>query len=218
MKIGILGTGMVGDAIGSRLIETGHAVMIGSRTANNEKAAAFVTKYGNGKASAGTFADAAAYGEIVFNCTRGTESLNVLKGVGEKNLSGKVLVDISNPLDFSHGMPPTLSVSNTSSLAEEIQKTFPGAKVVKSLNTMNCRIMVNPGSVNSGDHNVFISGNDGTAKKQVAGILKSFGWKENNIIDLGDIKTARGAEMYLPLWLSIMGSGNSGSFNIKIVS
>jgi 8-hydroxy-5-deazaflavin:NADPH oxidoreductase len=217
MKIGVLGTGMVGDAIGSKLIELGHSVMMGSRSANNEKAVAFVAKHGSGKAGAGTFTDAAAYGEIVFNCIRGVESLKVLKDA-EKNLNGKVLVDISNALDFSHGMPPTLAISNTSSVAEEIQKSLPAVKVVKSLNTMNCNIMVNPASINGGDHNVFLSGNDPGAKKQVAGILKDFGWAEKNITDLGDIKSARGVEMYLPIWLNIMGSRNSGAFNIKIVS
>ena len=218
MKIGVLGTGMVGETIGSKLIEIGHQVRMGSRTASNEKSAAFVAKHGAGKASAGTFTEAAAFGEIIFNCVRGTEAISALKSAEEKNLSGKILVDLSNPLDFSHGMPPTLSISNTSSLAEEIQKTFPAAKVVKSLNTINCRIMVNPASINGGDHNIFISGNDPEAKKQVTGILRSFGWAEKNIIDLGDIKSARGAEMYLPLWLSILGSRNSGAFNIKIVS
>ncbi|MCK9399567.1 MAG: NAD(P)-binding domain-containing protein [Bacteroidales bacterium] len=218
MKIAVLGTGMVGDIIGSKLIELGHIVMMGSRTAGNEKAAAFVSKHPHGKASAGTFADAAAFGEIVFNCTKGMESINILKSTGENNLNGKILVDISNPLDFSQGMPPTLSVCNTNSLAEEIQKTFPGMKVVKTLHTMWCGLMVNPAMLKDGDHNAFMSGNDADAKKQVALILKSFGWIEKNIIDLGDIKTARGTEMILPLWLSIMGTTNSGAFNIKIIS
>jgi len=218
MKIAVLGTGMVGDTIGSKLIETGHTVMMGSRTANNEKAAAFVTKNGGGKASAGTFAGAAAFGEIIFNCTKGIESLNILKSAGEKNLTGKILIDISNPLDFSKGMPPSLAICNTDSMAEEIQRAFPGVKVVKSLNTMWCGLMVNPAMLNGGDHNVFISGNDADAKKQVAGILESFGWTEKNIIDLGDITTARGTEMVLPLWLSIMGTKNSGAFNFKIIS
>jgi len=218
MKIAVLGTGMVGDTIGSKLIELGHTVMMGSRKADNEKAAAFVTRHTNGKASAGTFADAAAFGEIIFNCTKGMETLNILKGAGEKNLNGKILIDIANPLDFSKGMPPTLSVCNTNSLAEEIQKAFPDVKVVKTLNTMWCGLMVNPAMINGGDHNVFLSGNDAGAKKQVTGILKSFGWIEKNIIDLGDIKTARGTEMYLPLWLTIFGATNSGAFNIKIIS
>jgi 8-hydroxy-5-deazaflavin:NADPH oxidoreductase len=218
MKIAVLGTGMVGEAIGSKLIETGHSVMIGSRTANNEKAAAFVAKHGSGKASAGTFADAAEFGEIIFNCTKGTESINVLKSAGENNLNGKILIDISNPLDFSTGMPPSLAICNTNSLGEEIQNTFPGVRVIKTLNTMNCLIMVNPARINGGDHNVFMSGNDSNAKKLVAGILKSFGWTEKTIVDLGDITTARGTEMYLPLWVRLMGSLNSADFNLKIVS
>jgi predicted dinucleotide-binding enzyme len=218
MKIGVLGTGMVGESIGSKLIEEGHEVKMGSRTAGNEKALAFVAKHKNGRASAGTFADAAAFGEIVFNCTRGVESVSILKSVGEKNLDGKILVDISNPLDFSKGMPPTLTVCNTSSLGEQIQEAFPGVKVVKTLNTMNCNLMVTPASLNGGDHNVFLSGNDAGAKQEVAGILVSFGWKEKNIIDLGDIKTARGTEMYLPLWLCVMGASNTAAFNIKIIS
>jgi 8-hydroxy-5-deazaflavin:NADPH oxidoreductase len=218
MKIAVLGTGMVGNAIGSRLIETGHSVMMGSRTADNENAAAFVAKHPGGKASAGTFADAAAYGEVIFNCTKGVETINILNSAGERNLEGKILIDISNPLDFSKGMPPTLAVCNTDSLAEEIQRTFPAVKVVKSLNTMWCGLMVNPALIGGGDHSVFLSGDDADAKKQVSGILKSFGWVDKNIIDLGGINTARGVEMLLPLWLSIYGSTNNGAFNFKIVS
>lgn len=217
MKIAVLGTGNVGDAIGSRLVELGHDVMMGSRTADNEKALAFAAKFPGGKAKAGTFADAAAYGEMVFNCTKGMESVNILKSAGEKNLEGKVLVDVSNPLDFSKGMPPSLSVCNTNSMAEEIQKAFPAVKVVKSLNTMWCGLMVNPAMLDGGDHNVFLSGNDAGAKKQVAGILMSFGWHEKSIIDLGDITTARGTEMILPLWLSLYMSTNNGAFNFKVV-
>ena len=217
MKIAVLGTGMVGDTIGSRLIELGHSVMMGSRTANNEKAIEFVAKNPGGKASAGTFADAAAFGVIVFNCTKGIESINILKSAGEDSLNGKILVDIANPLDFSNGMPPTLTPCNTDSLGEQIQAAFPGLKVVKSLNTMNCSIMVNPGLVSGGDHNVFMSGNDTEAKSEVAGILKSFGWKKDNIIDLGDIKTARGTEMLLPIWITLFISTGSGAFNFKIV-
>jgi predicted dinucleotide-binding enzyme len=218
MKFAVLGTGMVGEAIGSKLIETGQSVMMGSRTADNEKAAAFVSKHKGRRASAGTFSDAAEFGEIVFNCTKGMEAMNVLKSVGEKKLDGKILIDVSNPLDFSKGMPPTLSVCNTTSLAEEIQKKYPGARVVKTLNTMSSVLMVNPTMINEGDHNVFVCGNDTEAKKQVSRILKSFGWKGDNIIDLGDILSARGTEMLLPLWLRILGTKKSGAFNFKIVS
>jgi predicted dinucleotide-binding enzyme len=144
--------------------------------------------------------------------------VDALKMAGEKNLDGKIIVDIANPLDFSKGMPPTLAVVNNNSLGEEIQKAFPQTKVVKALNTMWCGLMVNPGMINGGDHSTFISGNDAGAKEEVKEILKSFGWNENNILDLGDISTARGTEMYLPLWLRIYGATNSGAFNIKIVS
>lgn len=218
MKIAVLGTGMVGDTIGSRLIQLGHEVRMGSRTSTNEKSAAFVAKHPTGKATAGTFADAAAFGEIIFNCTLGVESVNILKGAGEKNLEGKILVDISNPLDFSKGMPPSLAICNTNSLAEEIQKAFPKLKVVKTLNTMWCGLMVNPAMINGGDHSVFVSGNDAQAKKQVSELLKTFGWLDKNILDLGDVTTARGTEMLLPIWLRIYGATNNGAFNIKVVS
>jgi predicted dinucleotide-binding enzyme len=217
MKIAVLGTGNVGDTIGSKLIEVGHSVMMGSRTADNEKRKAFVAKH-SGKASLGTFAEAAAFGEIIFNCTAGVGSLNAMKMAGENNVNGKIIVDIANPLDFSKGMPPSLAVCNTNSLGEEIQKAFPQAKVVKALNTMWCGIMVNPLMINGGDHSTFISGNDAHAKEKVKEILKSFGWVDKNILDLGDITKARGTEMYLPLWLSIYGATNNGAFNIKIVS
>jgi predicted dinucleotide-binding enzyme len=217
MKIAVLGTGTVGDTIGTKLVDLGHAVMMGSRTADNEKAKAFVNK-NNGKANAGTFADAAAFGELIINCTAGGGSIEALKLAGTSNLSGKIIMDIANALDFSKGMPPSLSVVNTTSLAEEIQKAFPDTKVVKALNTMWCGIMVNPGMINGGDHSTFVCGNDADAKAQVKDLLKSFGWHEKNILDLGDLTAARGTEMYLPLWLRIYGATNNGAFNIKIIS
>lgn len=217
MKIAVLGTGNVGDTIGSKLIEVGHTVMMGSRTKDNEKALAFVARH-NGKASAGNYADAAAFGEMIFNCTAGVGSLDALKMAAVSDLNGKVIVDIANPLDFSKGMPPSLAICNTHSLGEEIQNTFPQARVVKALNTMWCGLMVNPAMINGGDHSTFVSGNDAGAKEEVKQILKSFGWAEKNILDLGDITKARGTEMYLPLWLSIYGATNNGAFNLKIVS
>lgn len=217
MKIAVLGTGMVGDTIGSKLIDLGHEVFMGSRTASNENAKAFEAKH-NGRARAGKFSEAASYGEILFNCTAGAGSINALEMADERNIAGKIIVDISNPLDFSHGNPPILSLSNTSSLGEEIQKRFPDTKVVKALNTMWCGLMVNPSVINEGDHNTFICGNDYSAKEKVKEILISFGWKGKNILDLGDITSARGMEMYLPLWLRIWGATKNGAFNIKIVS
>jgi hypothetical protein len=215
MKIAVLGTGMVGNAIGSKLISLGHEVKMGSRTATNEKAVEW-TKGAGSKASCGTFADAAAFGEILFNCTSGLGSLQAIKEAGDKNLNGKILIDIANPLDFSNGMPPSLSIVNTDSLGEAIQRNHPELKVVKTLNTMNCNLMVNPGLL-PGDHNVFVSGNDKSAKDKVKDLLKTFGWKTENMIDLGDITTARGTEQLLPIWVRLYGSLQNPMFNFKIV-
>lgn len=216
MKIAILGTGMVGNTIGLKLTQLGHEVMMGSRTAANEKASAFVNLAGT-KASQGTFADAAAFGEIIFNCTSGGASLQALTLAGAANMKGKIIIDISNPLDFSKGMPPTLSVVNDNSLGEEIQKAFPESKVVKTLNTLNCQLMVDPLLINNGDHTIFMSGNDSDAKSSVKNILNSFGWKNENIIDLGDITTARGTEQLLPIWIRLMGTLGTAMFQFKVV-
>jgi predicted dinucleotide-binding enzyme len=214
MKIGILGTGIVGKTIGTKLVQLGHDVKMGSRTANNEKASEWV-KASGANASQGTFAEAAAFGELLFNCTSGMVSLEALKIAGASNMNGKILIDISNPLDFSKGMPPTLSVCNSDSLGEQIQRAYPQVKVVKTLNTLNCNIMVNPSLV-PGSHDIFVSGNDAGAKAKVIDILKSwFGWK--TVIDLGDITTARGTEMLLPIWIRLMGAFQTPNFNFKIV-
>jgi len=170
MQIGILGTGVVGQTIGARLTQLGHDVMLGSRSATNEKAAKWVSENAP-RAKQGTFANAAEFGGIVFNCTSGEVSLEALGAAGPANLAGKTLVDVSNPLDFSKGFPPTLTVCNTDSIAEQIQAAFPDAKVVKTLNTMTAAVMVNPGLV-PGEHDVFVSGNDAGAKAQVSDLLR----------------------------------------------
>lgn len=164
----------------------------------------------------GTFAQAAAHGEALVNVTLGGASLDVLRAAGSENLNGKILMDISNPLDFSHGMPPSLLVSNTDSLGEQIQRAFPGLRVVKTLNTLTAHLMANPRELADGDHHIFVCGNDAQAKAAVTGYLRDwFGWKE--VIDLGDITSARGVEMYLPLWLRLWGALQTPMFNIKIV-
>ncbi len=214
MNIGIFGTGMVGNAIGTKLVQLGHNVKMGSRTSNNEKAAEWVKQNG-ASALQGTFKDAASFGEILFNCTSGNASVDVLKLAGEKNISGKILIDIANPLDFSKGMPPSLTICNTDSLGETLQREFTEVKVVKALNTVNCNVMVNPSLV-PGDHDLFICGNDGGAKEKVTDILKNwFGWK--SIIDLGDITNARATEMLLPIWVRLWGKLGTPNFNYKIV-
>ncbi len=214
MNIGVLGTGMVGSAIGGKLAQLGHNVKMGSRTADNPKAVEWVKANGT-HASQGTLAQAASFGEIIFNCTSGAGSLAALQAAGAENLNGKILVDIANPLDFSKGMPPSLTVCNTDSLGEQIQRAFPQVKVVKTLNTMNASLMVNPALV-PGEHDIFVSGDDREAKTQVVDILRHwFGWK--NVIDLGDIKTARGTEMVLPLWITLMGVNQTPMFNLHVV-
>lgn len=215
MKIAVLGTGNVGMTIGAKMVETGHQVMMGSRTADNEKAVSFSKRFPD-RASHGTFADACNFAELIFNCTAGIGSLEALQQAAS-SLENKIIIDVSNPLDFSKGMPPTLTISNTDSLGEQIQKSFPSARVVKTLNTMWCGLMVNPGLLKE-EHNVFMSGNDASAKEAVKKILYTFGWKESMIIDLGDITTARGTEMYLPLWLRIYSATSNGAFNIRVVS
>lgn len=215
MKIGVLGTGMVGATIGSKLVQLGHQVKMGSREANNAKAQQWVKAAGE-NASQGTYADAAAFGELLFNCTAGSGSLDALRAAGAEKLAGKVMIDISNPLEFSKGRPPTLFAGNTESLAEQLQRAFPELRIVKALNTMNCELMVDPQRLAGGDHHVFVSGNDAQAKGQVTEVLRGWlGWK--HVIDLGDLSTARGTEQLLPLWLRLWGALQTAEFNFKIV-
>jgi hypothetical protein len=157
---------------------------------------------------------------MVINATQGASSVNTLKLAYAVDFNGKVILDLSNPLDFSKGMPPSLypELSNTNSVGEEIQRTFPQAHVVKTLNTMNCNLMVNPGMVGNGDHVNFICGNAEQAKAKVKSLLKEFGWKEEHLFDLGDITAARVTEAVVPLWVRIMSVKQSVAFNFKIVS
>lgn len=213
MNIGILGSGMVGQTLAAKLADLGHAVMIGTR--NPAKLQEWLGQV-NHTVKTGSFADTAAHGEIVINATAGGASLAALEAAGAENLQGKILIDIANPLDFSQGMPPSLLTSNTDSLGEQIQRAFPTLRVVKTLNTLAAPLMVDPGQLADGDHHLFVSGNDTGAKAEVSNFLKrAFGWK--NIIDLGDITTARGTEMLLPLWVRLWGAFGTPMFNIKIV-
>lgn len=215
MNFGILGSGMVGTTLGTKLVSLGHAVKMGSREAENEAAATWVRQAGKG-ASQGTFAEAADFGEIVLVCLRGDVSLSVVKSVGASRLKGKIVIDISNPLDLSKGFPCPLvaELANTNSLGEEVQKALPHSLVVKTLNTVNCEVMVNPGLA-KGDSDLFISGNDPQAKGKVVDLLRSFGWK--TVIDLGDITTARGTEMLMPVWMNMFRLFGTPHFNFKIV-
>lgn len=216
MKIAVFGTGGVGQALSRKLVEVGHDVMMGSRSAENEKSAAFVAEAGD-KASAGTFADALAFAEqLVFNCTSGLAAVEVVKAAGVDGYEGKILVDVSNPLDFSEGFPPKLSVMNTDSLAEQIQKAVPKAKVVKALNTVANDLMVNPGQLADGEHDLFLCGDDDDAKAVVTEVLKrDFGWK--HVLDLGALENARGTEAWLLLWTRLYRATGTGIFNVHIV-
>jgi len=229
-KVAVMGTGSVGQTLSLKFVALGYDVMLGTRNVEEKLAATSKDAYGNPpfrewheankSVKLGTFGEAAAFGEAVVNATNGGNSIGALKMAGEENLKGKILIDVANPLDFSRGMPPGLlsDLSNTNSLGEEIQKTFPAARVVKTLNTMWCGLMVNPQLINGGDHNVFICSDDSEAKEDVKGILLLFGWSEKNILDLGGLVAARGTEMYLPLWLSVFGATKNGAFNLKFVS
>jgi len=209
--MGVLGSGMVAQGLSARLAELGHEIMIGTREA--EKLRGWQSS--NQKVIIGSFAETAAHGEMLFNATSGQGSLNALSLAGEENLAGKVLVDVSNPLDFSGGFPPSLTVFGTDSLAEQIQRAFPRTRVVKTLNTVTARVMTHPLEVANGDHHVFISSDDVDAKAQVTALLRSFGWI--HVFDLGDLSTARGTEAYLLLWLRLYGSMNTGMINVKIM-
>lgn len=225
MRIAVLGTGMVGQAVAARLDELDHDVTLGTRDPQATRGRTGVDQMGNPGVGTwveqhpsiglATFADAAKDAELVVNATNGSVSLDVLALAGADNLAGKVLVDIANPLDFSQGFPPTLFVKDSDSLGEQIQRAFPETLVVKTLNTMNALLMVHPATLADGDHSVFVSGDDDTAKKTVAELLTSMG--HTDVIDLGDITTARGTEMLLPVWLRLMNTLGTPAFNFKIV-
>jgi predicted dinucleotide-binding enzyme len=200
MRFGVLGTGTVGRTLAGKLAELGHEVQIGSRTAGEDTV---------------EFAEAAAFGEVVVNATSGAHSLEALRSAGVESLDGKLLIDVANALDFSQGMPPILAFCNDTSLGERIQDEFPGARVVKTLNTVNAGVMVDPAQVGD-DTDVFVCGNDDGAKEEVTHLLEDFGWKR--ILDLGDITAARAVEMYLILWLRLFQTTGTPHVNVKVVA
>jgi len=220
----ILGTGSVGQTLAGKLDNTGHKVFIGTRNIETTLQRTVGEGFGSPPFSEWhkghkhlellTYKDAAARADVLINCTAGMASLQALSIAGADKLN-KVLIDIANPLDFSQGFPPSLSVCNTHSLAEEIQAKFPSLRVVKTLNTMSAPVMVNPSAI-AGNHAVFLSGNDLEAKNTVKSVLRSLGWKNGQMIDLGDLSTARGTEMLLPVWLRLYGVLGTPMFNFSI--
>ena len=228
MRIGIIGSSTVAQTLGGKLLELGHEVMVSARDPQAAKdlgqrgavpsavdwAAAHEAQ--GHRAAGGGFADAAAFGELIINATAGASSLDALGAAARADIEGKILVDVSNPLDFSRGFPPGLAFSNYDSLGERIQAAYPGAKVVKTLNTVNCAVMIDPAQLGEDTH-VFVAGDDAAAKSWVSdNLLRAwFGWRQ--VIDLGDITASRGVEMYLPLWLRFMGATGTALFNVRLV-
>jgi 8-hydroxy-5-deazaflavin:NADPH oxidoreductase len=226
MRIAVLGTGVVGRALAGKLATVGHEVVVGTRDPAATLARSEHDHLGNPpfgvwreahpEVGLGTPAEATADAELIVNASNGAGSISMLESAGEGNLAGKVLMDVANALDVSQGMPPSLFVCNTDSLGEQIQRRFPEARVVKTLQTMNCEVMVDPGRLR-GEHDVFVCGEDVEAKRQVSELLESFGWPAERIRDLGGISSARGTEMYVALWIRLWGALGTADFNIRVV-
>ena len=223
MKVAILGSGMVGRTLAGAFAQRGHEVAMGTRDvgqlldrdAGGQPFSAWFEEHEGVRPL--DFAAAAAHGELIVNATAGAMSLKALRAAGGANLAGKILLDAANPLDFSRGMPPTLTVANTDSLGEQIQREFPEALVVKALNTVTAALMVQPELLAGGEHDLFVCGNDARAKAEVIALLREeFGWR--TVHDLGDISAARGMEMYLLLWIRLMGLHGSPQFSVRVVS
>ncbi|KUN06271.1 NADP oxidoreductase [Streptomyces yokosukanensis] len=213
MRYAVLGTGEVGRTLGGRLVELGHEVTLGSRTKDNPVALEWATAAAE-RARAGTFAQAAAFAEVVVNAVSGRVALDALRAAGAENLDGKILVDVCNPLAFEDG-EARLDPVESDSVGEQIQRAFPHARVVKTLNTVNCQVMVDPGRV-PGAHHLFVCGEDAEAKRRVTAMLGELGWPAERVLDLGGIRAARTVEMYLPLWLTMMRRFGTADFNIEV--
>lgn len=211
MRIAIIGTGAVGRTLASAFQRLGHDVVVGTR--DPEETAAR-EEWRDLEVPLAPFGEAARDADLVVNATSGAASLDALRQVGD-DLAGKVLLDVSNPLDFSHGFPPTLTVKDTDSLAEQIQRAFPQTRVVKALNTVTASVMVDPGRVGDGDTTVFVAGEDAAARRTVRQVLEALGWRD--VLELDGLHNARGLEMWLALWVRLMGTLGTAEFNLKIV-
>jgi predicted dinucleotide-binding enzyme len=209
----VLGTGPVGQALATRLVEAGHEVTMGSRDPDSPKARQWAAGAGD-RAGSGDFAAAAGGAEVVVNATAGTGSLAALAAAGD--LRGKVIADVANALDMSTGGPPILAVPPGDSLAEQIQRAHPTARVVKTLNTMNADLMAHPELV-AGEHDVFVAGDDAAAKDTVVALLGDLGWPAAAVVDLGGLTAARGLESYVLFWVAVRMATGHNRFNVKVV-
>lgn len=227
MQITILGTGVVGRTLASKLIAEGHSVTIGTRDPAlkrrsketfGERAITFEQWLDeHPELELLPFSECVRNADVVFNCTPGLMTLTILTGIPERDFTDVVVVDVSNPLDFSKGMPPSLNPVNTDSLGEQIQHYLPKAFVVKALNTVNYRVMVDP-AILGDKHQLFVCGDHPEAKKKLASLLQEFGWLESQILDLGDLTHARGMEMMLPLWVGVWQVLGTTRFNFGVTS
>jgi 8-hydroxy-5-deazaflavin:NADPH oxidoreductase len=214
MRIGIFGSGSVARTLGSGFARLGHDVMLGTRTKDNPNATLWRDDTGG---LIGSLDEAAAFGAVLINALNGAASLDAIGELNAEAMSGKVLIDVANPLDFSNGFPPSFTVSNTDSLAEQLQRALPDVHVVKALNTVNTSVMIDPGALHE-DTDLFICGNDATAKDTVMALLVELGWTRERLRDLGDLSAARGTEAYLALWVRLMSSLGTPTFNVRVVA
>ncbi|MGW4379436.1 NADPH-dependent F420 reductase [Kitasatospora sp. NPDC004531] len=212
MRIGILGTGTVGQTLGGKLVALGHDVVLGSRSKGNAAAADWAERTGG---RAGTFAEAAEFGELVIVATGGTVAVAAVELAGKDHLAGKTVLDVSNPLVFSPTGEMTLDPVNTDSVGEQLQRALPDSRVVKALNTVTVTVMVDPDRI-PGEHQLFVAGENADAKAQVVAVLGEFGWPAERVLDLGGIDAARGTEMLMPFWMRLMRHYGHADFNYSI--
>jgi 8-hydroxy-5-deazaflavin:NADPH oxidoreductase len=211
MRIAVLGTGSVGTTLAPAFARLGHEVTLGTRDPDATRA----REGWSSEIPLKAYVDCADAADLVVNATNGAASLSALGMVGADALAGRVLLDVANPLDFSQGFPPTLSVKDTDSLAEGIQRAFPGTRVVKSLNIVTAQVMVDPSRVGDGSTTMFLAGDDADARSTVRELLEALGWQD--VVEFEELSAARGMEMWLPLWVRLMGRLGTADFNLKIV-
>lgn len=211
MKIGIIGSGMVGQQLGLGFIKLGHSVMIGTR--DQSKLSDWKKEAGN-SAKTGSFDEAAKYGEIIVLATFWAGTENAISLAGKDNFKNKIVIDVTNPLDFSKGTPPRMDASYGNSGGERVQKWLPESKVVKAFNIINAYVMHSP-KREEGDPDLLIAGNDDEAKKEVTDIAKKWGWK--SIIDMGDISNAYWLEALTMIWVNYAFKTNQWSHAFKLL-
>lgn len=218
MNIGIVGNGVAAEAIGLALLKKGHNVLLGGPQGGSEKGMAWVKKAGNGAAE-GTYEEGALFGELVFICLEGAFALEVLRTIHPNSFAGKIVVDVTNPLDYTRGdQPRILKEFRDVSLGERIQEVLPHAYVIKALNTVNYQLMTDARQVYKGDHSLFVCGNDANAKNQLKHFLvDNFYWKPDGLADLGGIEAARAIEAIVPFCVLLSQSYGTPLINFKVV-